>query len=1274
MKHIIKHTYLFLLLIPLFVFGQDNAINRNIYWTGIQEYPVGDGTIMSLHFNDAQNADNYGLLPVFSEMFELTSPGLVYDFTLIETVAVEFEEQDKLMSIPDINRVSNDFEISAEIVSIRDKNYSRVVLLPIRYNEKTGNYEKITSFKIQLQKYPGEVAGGLKSSGNFAENSVLAVGSWYKIGVSESGIYEISYDQLKEMGLDIDGAIPTNIQLFGNGGGMLPEVNGDSRYDDLLENAIMVADGGDGSFDPGDYILFYGDSPHQMEFNSGKQAFTQVVHKYSDLTCYFLTIGDEPGKRIESVLSNEFPETDTITNFNDFVFHEPEEINLIKSGSQWYGEDFTDQHSYDFQFTFPNIDTSSMVYMVTEVAARSTTTSTFKITVNGDSITSMVLPAIHPQSVVTYANSSQKNKRIGVESEIIDVNLLYSKPADDSKGWLNFIEVNAMRHLIFTSGQMDFRNSHATGEGKIGKFVISGSLENLSIWDVTNPLKPKAVDGNYETEICWFKVATDTLKEFIGFDGTEFLTPQLVGNVENQNLHAFGEYDFIIVTHPDFIDQAERLKKLHEELDQMQVLVVTPQKIYNEFSSGSQDPTAIRDFVKMIYDRSGHPSELKYLLLFGDGSYDPKDRIENNNNLIITYQSKQSLKPTQSYVTDDFFGLMDTHEGSDAYGNVDLGIGRLPVLTPEEAENVIDKIEHYMHMGPEVQGNWRNKLCFIADDEDNNLHFFQADTSLVANIEKLNNCVNINKIYFDAFQQISTYSGHRYPDVTDMINNQVEDGALFINYTGHGGELGWAHEYVIQMNDINSWSNFDKMPVFITATCEFSRYDNPALTSAGEMVLLNPDGGGIALLTTTRLAFALSNLTLNKRIYDTLYRSSPMDYPRLGDLVRFAKTPSNSNIRNFVLLGDPALALAIPKHNVVTDSINGKPAGVQPDTISANSVVTICGHVSDFDGEKSILSEFNGILYPVFYDKPVELFTLGNDPESYPVGFSLQDRILWKGKVSVVNGRFSFSFVVPKDISYQYGFGKISYYAADSVTDAAGYYKNIVVGGYDESIINNTGPEISLFLNDTTYQNGTVINSSPILLVNLADPQGINVTGSGIGHDITAMIDGNTNNLIILNEHFDPDINSYTSGKIIFPIAYLTPGLHQLELKAWDMFNNSSTETIEFIVSDSIDVNLTEVFNYPNPFRNGTSFVFRHNQFGKVLDVGIDIFNFNGQMVQSLIYKNLGSNGYLIEPILWDGKDQRGNRLLPGFYFYRITVENEIGYITERVQKLVISN
>ncbi len=1273
----IKKLYFSLFIITLLsgaVTAQQITQNQRIEWDAINTFTLEDKEIKFLNFTDASNDDAYGMLPVFTQIFPLNAPGLSYQFMISDEVFEPFDDQAALGDVADIDLINDHIQLASEIITIRKKNYSQLCLLPMRKNPETGQYEKLVQFTIKAELFPEERFNFTAHSREYADNSVLATGDWFKISVTETGVYKLTYEDLTQMGMDFTGVASSQIGMYGTGGKMLPERNSDFRYDDLQEIAIWVEDGGDGTFGSGDYILFYGEGILSWNYVPLRLAFEHETHRYSEHNYYFITIGSEPGKRIEAVEQLTVPAEQVITTYNYYEAYSLNAINLIRSGSVWYSEEYSEITSRTHHFEFPKRSISESVFFAGDFAARSFTNSNFDLYANGEFMINVPIGAVPQNSVSKFGNGLTKTRRFGIsDSQDITIDVEYDKPGNESRGWLNYLEINVMNHLRFDGGQMAFRNIYAMYNAPNAEFRIANATVPLSVWDVTDPLNVNAINVTQQNDTCSFKVTTPDLLEFVAFDHSHFLQPDYLGKTENQNLHALGEADFIIVSHPDFWEQAERLKAFHEEMDQMDIHLVAPQQIYNEFSSGKQDPTAIRDFVKMIYDRSGDTPRLKYLLLIGDGSYDPKDRIENNKKFIVTFQSKQSLIYTTSYVTDDFFGLMDDNEGFDALGNVDIGIGRFPVNTPEQAETMVDKVIRYMTFGEENAGHWRNSICFIADDEDNNLHIFQADTVLVNIVTRNNENININKIYFDAYQQITTSAGKRYPEVNVAFNEQVNSGALFINYTGHGGEIALADERVIQIQDILAWNNKYTMPVFITATCEFTPFDKPGTTSAGELVVLNPNGGGVALMSTTRIAFASSNLTLNRRIYDTLFRADPGDYPRLGDLIMFSKNPSNTNIRNFTLFGNPALKLAFPEHNIIIDSINGLPSGLAQDTIRANSLVSFSGYIAGFENGQA-RTDFDGYLYPVLYDKPKKITTLANDPLSFPYEFKLQQDILYEGKVSVTNGRFYFSFMMPRDINYSYGEGKLSLYAANRFTDASGYFNDFIIGGLDENAgMDNAGPQIVLYLNDKPFVNGSTVNTDPVMFANLYDPSGINAIGVGIGHDIIARLDGPVSETLILNEHFQPTLNDYQSGSIKYFFKNLVNGEYALQLKAWDMQNNSSVAVIDFIVSDQIAMHLEKVFNYPNPFSDFTDFTFRHNQYDAPITVEINIYNSSGHLVKTIGPQTISSNGYYIEPIRWNGICDGGSKLKSGLYVYTVDVTGKGESITRMVQKMIIS-
>ena len=755
-------------------------------------------------------------------------------------------------------------------------------------------------------------------------------------------------------------------------------------------------------------------------------------------------------------------------------------------------------------------------------------------------------------------------------------------------------------------------------------------------------------------------------------------------------LRRLNEADFIIVAYPDFVSQANSLANIHSTNDSLTSVIVTPSQIYNEFSSGAQDITAIRDFVKMFYDRAaGTPAAApKYLLLFGNASYDYKNRMPDNMNFVPTYESPNGLDETASYSSDDYYGFLDDTDGPYTAELLDIGIGRFPVKTTDEASTMINKIVRYLaknnpnsvstgcsNYASSVSGDWRNMVCFVADDEEYN-DFLTSSEARANYVDTLFKDYNLDKIYCDAYVQQSGAGGQRYPDVNDAINKRVEKGALIINYIGHGGEVGWALERILQISDIESWTNINNMPLFVTATCEFSRYDDPARVAAGELVLLNANGGGIALLTTSRLAYTSSNDNLTTNFYQNVFKTNNGVYYTLGELNRISKNGTGSTvdtyIRNFVLLGDPALRLSYPINNVVTTSINGHPAGSTVETLKAFSKVTVAGEIQDQSGNK--LTDFNGIVYPTVYDKKTLTHTLGNDPTSPIANFYIQKSILYKGKASVTNGNFSFTFIVPKDIAYNYGEGKISYYAEDAETNANGYYEGskFIIGGSDSSVaIDRVGPKISLYMNDSTFVYGGLTNEKPLLLAYVSDSSGINTVGNGIGHDIVAVLDGNTAQSIVLNDYYQAALNSYQKGVIKYPFSNLADGTHTLKLKVWDIYNNSSEANTEFIVAQSAQLSLDHVLNYPNPFTTHTSFLFEHNHPCCSLQVQIQIFTITGRLIKT-IDQVVQTIGYRAEPIDWDGLDDYGDPIARGVYIYKLKVKSDDGSTAQKTEKLVI--
>lgn len=1280
-----KYDRLALIFVAFFAVFTANAQDapgrsREIFWLPPQTVTTGPQKGQFLFFQDAVFDPAHEGLPSYFEQVKLPAGAVAAKAVISNAVFTPLTEAEAALAVNTPNEIVPQVAVGNE----KKVPYALVTFVPIRKNSATGKLEKLVSFTLRV-----DPVAGMRTTTNhrtYTSSSVLSSGTWYKIGVTRTGIHKISYDLLKSLGIDPATLDPGRIRIFGNGGAMLSFRNADARPDDLLENSIWIEGAGDNAFNPNDYILFYGEGPNKWSYSASDQRFHHKVHLYSDTTYYFINIDGADGKRISSQpsLSGGTP----VTSFDDYAYHEDDAVSLIKSGREWFGESFNQQANHNFSFTFPNLDAASDGYIKVEVGNRSNTASPYEIKAGS---TTSVLTANGYTLCGTCDFVQLANKNFTFTPAGPTVNVSITKQSAAASAWLNYVEVNVRRQLIMSGSQMMFRDKNSVGAGNVAEFILSGTSSPVRVWDVTFPSDAMLQETDVNGSVTQFSAAADTLRQFIAFDGLSFFEPAPFGRVENQNLHALSAADFIIVSHPLFMQHAVKLADMHRDLDTMRVVVVTPQEIFNEFSSGAQDVSAIRDFVKMFYDRASAGDEPRYLLLFGDGSYDNKRRFQSNSNFITTYQSLNSQTPTTSYVSDDFFGLLDDSEGNWGPGDpdmLDIGVGRIPVRTKTEADAVINKIFTYAGLNEKqaapkdncsipvnstVYGDWRNTVCFVADDEDGSLHLDQAE-SMARTLDTAHPVLNIDRIYLDAYDQVSSTSGSTYPDATAAMNKRMDKGALIVNYTGHGGELGLSGEGVVSLNTINSWRNVNNLPLWVTATCEFSRFDDPERTSAGEYVLINPEGGGIALLSTVRLVYAAPNFYLNTRFYKHAFKEVNGEMPRLGDLFRLTKTSSGTavNNRNFTLLGDPALRLAYPKRKVVTTHINEQAVNLSvKDTMKALSVVMVKGIVADINGVK--ISSYNGILYPTVYDKARTITTLSNDGASPRRSYPLQNSILFKGRAAVTNGEFSYSFVVPKDIVQSYGIGKISYYTSAGRDDGNGYYENIVIGGYDSTAAADaTGPAIDLYINDSSFVFGDEVRGTDHeMLAVIKDSTGLNNMRLGIGHDMTAVLDERGNNAIILNDYYQPDLNSHRSGVIRYPFTDLSEGRHTLTVKAWDVHNNSSESFTEFIVAANAKLALKHVLNYPNPFTTRTQFRFEYNQARDMLDVQVQIFTVSGKLIKTIQAWQQG-DGKTTEPLEWDGTDDFGDRIGKGVYIYRLRIKNTVGEKAERYERLVI--
>ncbi len=1161
------------------------------------------------------------------------------------------------------------------------------VRIPAYSRRADGGYQMLTSFTLNVPDAPA-AAHAMQSTRTAAAAKVaatttpLSAGTWYKIALPARGVYKIDYAFLQSLG--ISGNISSaNIRLVGNGGAMLYESNAVPRPLDLTENAIWVSDGGDGAFGGGDFFAFYAPGPVRWDKDSLNGRFVHTPHLYADSSYYFLSVDAGAGLRIADApaVSNA---TTNVTSFDDYTAHEVDLYNPGKFGKEWWGEAFGSgadaQQSRDFSFPLGNTVDTVRVRM--SAASRSFISGTqMNATLNGKTIGAKAFGAVPDADDADPVDPWYIEQPFVINAASANFHFTYSALQYDDVGYLNYIELNWRRPLAFAGGNFAFRDWRSVAPGAVAAYNLSGATSTTQVWDITNPLQPRRMSGSLSGNTFSFRQDASALHEFVALDGSNFLTASAVGKVDNQNLHGADAPQLVIVSHPDFLSAANRLADFHRQHDGMRVLVATTQQVYNEFSSGAQDIGGIRDMMRYYYLTAGTDTSRmpRYLLLFGDASYDYKNRTNSNTNFVPTYESNESLNAGNAYVVDDYYGFLDDNEdigNVDTVNTLELGIGRIPVATITDADAAVNKILVYsskVSLGP-----WRIANTYVGDNEDNaGTHLLDAeDANGVVSAELPYS--NAFKIYLDNLTFVSTPGGERCPDANKGINDQIYKGTFLINYTGHGSTTTLAHERILTKEDFAQWKNINKLPIMVTATCDYARYDNPRQVSNGEGLIVKNDGGVIAMLTTTGPVYSNFNQEINRQYLEAQYtRYADGSWPTFGDAIRLGKNVTYKvaagnggrliNFYRFTLLGDPALQPAFPKHIVRTDTIKAL-GGAPTDSMRALGAYTLTGHVEDIKG--TLLSNFNGRAYVTIYDKPRVVNLVTKETQVYH-SYKMQDNIIFKGLTSVKNGRFACSFIAPKDMNYEYGRGKVSYYAEDSTTDGAGLDTGIVVGGFQDGADgDNDAPVVKPFIGDTLFRDGGLTGSNTLLYVQLSDHSGINVSGNSVGHDLTAVLDGNDANPFILNDYYQSEPNTYQRGHVSFPLTGLSEGAHTIKVKGWDVYNNSGEGTVHFVVGGG-GFSIHDLKNYPNPFTTETHFFFEHNHPGEVLKAQIWIYNTSGQMLR-LLEQSFTPSGSHSNELIWDGTDSHGALLPSGIYPYRLMLTTEKGISGTAYEKLVI--
>ncbi len=1175
--------------------------------------------------------------------------------------------------------IPTSFQYTLKSGTARDQYFGQIILSPI---VKEGNaYKKLISCNYTISQSQSNKSNYTVNNVTSIDNSILNSGNWYRFYVQKSGIYKLSKSFLQSIGLNTN-VDPRKIKIYGNGGRMLPLLNSTYYPMDLTENAIQFVGEEDGQFDNQDFILFYAEG-----MDNWNNEYKSHLNIYADKSYYYVTVQGDEGKRINEMAQPSDAATTNIATYDDYQFHEVDNVNIGKLGRIWFGEQFSVDAEQEFKFNLPNLITSTPIEVSTHAATIAFTPTSFKIEANSQLVSTLNLPALATNGSDIAKEQTMTNTTT-VNSGDITVKVTYNNNGvPNSKGYLDYIIIKAKSNLKGNGKQYRFQYNDANTLLGVGEYQLSNAASITQVWDITDLFNvTKAVNTGQSNFT--FKANLGEVRNYIVVDQNDYYTPlkDSKTKVDNQNLKGtvfnnaqgqFQDIDYVIITPQFLYTQAEKLAAFHRNYSHLNVKTITLESIYQEFGSGKQDIAAIRNFIKYIYSNaSSIDKRIKYVNLFGDTSYDFKNRIPNNTNIVPIYHALNSYTEGESsFASDDFYGCMDANEGNTTsyFSNIDIANGRMIVSSTQQADEMVNKVIEYYDL--KSYGNWRNNYVCIADDTDK-----ETDLSLQARQNHLTDVIvgqkpfiNFKKILLDSYQEETSAGGKRYPKAREEIFAAFEKGALVFNYLGHGGPEELSAERIWEKSDGQNLSNRYRYPLFITITCDFSRFDNPYVATGGEYTYWNPKGGAISMITTIRTIGQGPAEDFNDKIAEYLFDYSGEGYTSVAEALRKAKNAGPNFATNVVFyLGDPALMLAIPAPKVILTKVNDQPITGPVADFQSLAYVKIAGEVQD--DNNNLLSSYNGDLSVNIFDKNVLRATLNNDGFSPPINFNTLGETIFRGNASVVNGKFEIGFVVPRDIRIPLGNGRISFYAKRNqiLLDKTGYNTDIKIGGINTNAVADiTGPKVKLYMNDETFVNGGITNASPFFLAKLEDEHGIN-TASGIGHDIVGILDGDETKPYIMNDYYETSLDDYTHGKVYYPFRNLAVGLHTITFKAWDVYNNPITAEIQFVVVGNDSITLDHVLNYPNPFVSYTEFWFSHNRPFEPLEVQVQVMTITGKIVWTK-NQTVTTDGFLCREITWDGKDDFGDRIGKGVYVYKLTVKSTLSdKKAEKIEKLVI--
>lgn len=1215
------------------------------------------------------------LLPVYTEVVPLETDYRQYDYA----VSVEYPEWGPLTA-GEVRRlesilqsmgeegaacIDEELRVSASVSVSRKEGMLDIAFVPIV--KKDGKYRKLLSASITITATPNVKSQksnvrrldkvGSVGTERYTKNSVLAQGKWVKISITQDGMYRLTRSALSKMGF----SNPDNVRLYGYGGYRLPEViDPDNEYDDLQEVPLYKADS--------DTWLFWGNGLLYWNGN------TRVFNPYATQACYFLTEADSPSQ-IETV-TTVVSSVGGYNSFTDHVLYEKDEYAWFHGGRNLYENiDYATSNTHTYRLS--TVNSTGQEQLTVAFTAAAETATQVQPTVNGTEMDAMTMSKL---GSYIYATQTVRTSDVSSMSNGSDWTVKLTSTAGNPAR-LDYLALHYSRQLKPHDGYVAF----SQGISGPSQFNIAGT--GLQLMRIGEPGQPASlVQGTQDGDV--YRVAVDDAsRRYVAFAPTySFPQPTVVGEIENQNLHGLDSLDMVILVPASgkLTAQAERLAEAHRAYDGLRVAVLRADQVYNEFSSGTPDATAYRRLMKMLYDRAEDADNMpRYLLLFGDCAWDNRMistswRQSNPDDYLLCFQSENSFSDTQCYVMEDYFGLLDDGEGSRLTDDkVDLGVGRFPVVSAAEAKIVVDKTIN--HMSNAYAGSWKNVISVMGDDGDNNEHLEMAD-DVAERIIKDNPEMEVRKVMWDAYTRVSTLSSNTYPEVTQIIKDQMEEGALAINYTGHGAYYCLSHEFVLKLADFAGYKG-NKLPLWVTAACDVMPFDGQT-DNIGETAILNEGGAAVGFYGTTRTVYADRNLQMNRWfMYHLLATDSQGRRYRVGDAIRLAKnylidnkleTSHRENKLHYALLGDPALTFGAPTNRVVLDSINGQALASSPSMqLQAGQHVRMSGHLENAQGDT--LTDFSGILTARVYDNLETIVCKNNAGAAKgPFQFTNREKVLFNGQDSIADGRFSINYVMPIDINFSDENGRVVFYAVNNerTVEANGYDESFTVGGISGSTDDDTeGPQIYAYLNTEDFENGGTVNSTPYFVAHLQDMSGISHSGVGLGHDLLLTIDNNASTTYVLNDYYASEFGDYTRGTVAFSIPELSSGAHKLKFRAWDVLNNTSSVTLDFVVDASLDPTVGIAVSQ-NPAMSGTNFLISYNMPGTDCDLLLEVFDFAGRRMWSTSQTANSSSGIYVVP--WNLTMSGGGRLGAGIYLYRATLSQGGSKKVSKSQKIVI--